>query len=136
MFRIGRCDNGRTYDAESLRSQQHINIESGGIRCWSASPSGLSPQFRPKAKDIIGQWKVPVWRSVHECVQTGNPNDLVRPQQFPLDLVIHDRRHENASARAETVPEPVRYCDDLMTALWLSDETKRPRIKEKNVAHG
>ena len=102
----------------------------------SANSSGLSPQFRCKAKGIIGQRDVPISSGVHECVQTSDPNGLIRPQQFALDLVIHDCRHKNAGTRNETVLEPVRYCDDFMAALGLSDETERSRIEQKNVAHG
>ena len=54
-------------------------IESGRVRRRSAISSGLSPQFRCKAKGIIGQWDVPVRGGVHECVQTGNPTRLIRP---------------------------------------------------------
>jgi len=102
MFRIRRCDDGRTGASESLSRQQYIDIESYGVRRRSASSSGLSPQFRCKAKGIVGQRQVPVRSRAHECVQAGNSNDLIRPQQFPLDLVIHNCRHKNASACTET----------------------------------
>src|SRR3569833_2164927 len=118
-------DERRSAYPEGLRGQQDIDIECCGIGCWSASPSGLGPQFRCKAKGIIGQWDVPVWGGVYECIQTGNSSGLIRPQQFALDLVIHDCRHENASAGTETVLQPVRYGNDFMAALWLRDETAR-----------
>lgn len=136
MFRVRSRHYRRTAQAESLRGQQYIDVEGCGVRCWPASSSGLGPQFRRKVKSIIGEWDVPVGGGVHECVQASNPNDLIRPQQFALDFVIHDCRHENASARTETVLQPIRYCDDFLAALWLSDEAERPRIKQKNVAHG
>ena len=73
---------------------------------------------------------------VHECVQAGNPNGLVRPQKFALDLVIDDCRHHNASTRKKTIFEPVCYRDDFMAALWLRYQAERTGIEEKNVAHG
>jgi hypothetical protein len=96
----------------------------------------LSPQFGCKTEGVIGQWDVPVWGGIHECVQTGNSNSLVSPQKFALDLVIDDCRHENASASTKTVLEPVCYCDDFTAALWLRYQAERTGIEEKNVAHG
>ena len=121
---------------ESLRGQQYIDIESRGVRCRSASSPGLSPQFRRKAKGIIGQWNVSVWGGVNECVKAGDSNSLVSPQKFALDLVIDDGRNHNASAGNKTILEPVRYRDNFMTTLWLRYQAERTRIEEKNVAHG
>ncbi len=119
-----------------MGGQQNIDIESRSIRRWSAGSSGLSPQFRRKAKGIIGQWDVSVWGGVHECVKTGDSNSLVSPQKFALDLVIDDGRNHNASTRNKTILEPVRYRDYFMTALWLRYQAERTGIEEKNVAHG
>ncbi len=119
MFEIGCCDNGGTPDAESLGGEQHIDIKSRGIRRGSSGSSGLSPQFRSKAKGVIGQRDVSVWGGVHECVEAGDSNSLVSPQKFALDLVIDDGGNHNASTGNKTILEPVRYRDYFMTALWL-----------------
>jgi hypothetical protein len=119
-----------------LGRQQNIDIEGHGIRCWSASSSGLSPQFRREAKGVIGQRDVSVWGGVHECVKAGDSNSLVSPQKFAFDLVIDDGRNHNSSTGNKTILEPVRYRDYFMTALSLRYQAQRSGIEEKNVAHG
>lgn len=101
------------------------------MRRRSANSPGLCPQFCCKTKGVICQWEVPVRNGAHECVETCNADYLIRPQEFALDLVIHDCPHENAGPCTETVLEPVRYRDDFMAALWLGNETERPPSQAK-----
>ena len=136
MFRVRGHDKGRTAQTESLGGQQHVDIESRGICRGSAYSSRLGPQFRCKAKRIVSPWDVPIRRGVHECIKAGNTNRFVHPQELAFDLVIDNSRYHNVSARAKAVLEPICDRDDLMATLWLRYQTERPRIKEKNVAHG
>lgn len=131
MFLVSRRNNGRSPHPASLRRWQHIDIKRRDVRRGSPCLSGLSPQFRGKTKGIVVQGHVSVWSGIDEGVQTGDPADLIRPQQFAFVLVIYNCRHENPSARTEAVLEPVRYRDDLLATLWLGDETERSRIKQK-----
>src|SRR5215469_5983629 len=84
MLRVRSGNDGRTVQTESLGCEQNIDIESRGIGCWSAGSPRLSPQLRSEAEGFIGQWNVPVWGGVHECLQTGNSNELIGSQQFAL----------------------------------------------------
>jgi hypothetical protein len=98
--------------------------------------SRLSPQLRRKAKGVVSKWHIPVRGGVHERIKAGDSNSLVSPQKFAFDLVIDDGRNHNASTGGKTIPEPVRYRDYFMTALWLRYQAERSRVEEKNVAHG
>jgi hypothetical protein len=128
--------NGPPSDPKSLGGEQHVDIESHGIRGGPAHLSRLSPQLRRKAKGIVGKWHIPVRGGVHEGVKAGDSNSLVSPQKFAFDLVIDDGRNHNAGTREKTVFEPVRYCDDFLAALRLRYQAERSGIEEKNVAHG
>lgn len=108
------------------------SIESHGVRRRSANSPGLSPQFRGKAKRVIGQGDVAVWGGTHESVQPSNANGLVRPQKLALDLVIDDCRYRNASASMKALSEPVRDPDNFTTALAaLSNRAVLNRGKER-----
>jgi hypothetical protein len=45
---------------ESLGGKQHIDIQSGRVRCGSSSLARLSPQLRREAKGIIRQWYIAI----------------------------------------------------------------------------
>ena len=50
MIRVLVADDPITRQRERMVADQ---IESRGIRCWSASSPGLSPQFRSDTKSLI-----------------------------------------------------------------------------------
>ena len=82
MFRVGCRNNRRPSHSQTLRGEQHVDIESRDIGGRPSPLPGLGPQLRRKAKGIIRQWHVPVRGGVHECLKARDASGLVRARTY------------------------------------------------------
>lgn len=139
MLRVGSRDHqfGRHgSDRKSLRGDYDIDVESLGVRTRASLLPGLRPKLGCQSQRSIGERKVPPWRRFDECVKPGDTESLPRPQQFALELVVDDGRHDDTPSAEDPPGEPVSNLDNLGGALRMSEKTERPGVEEKELSHG
>jgi len=139
MRRVGSRDHQFGWhgsERKSLPGDYDIDVESLGVRTRSSLLPGLRPKLGCQSQRSIGERKVAPRRRVDECVKPGGTESLPRPQQFALELVIDDGRHDDTPSAEDPAGKPVSYRDNLGAALRMSEKTEGPGVEEKELSHG
>jgi hypothetical protein len=114
----------------------HVDTERFPVRGRPSSLAGLSPELRGEAKGLITERNLSMWRGVQQRIQAGNSESFVSSQKFAFNLLVDNGWHQDASAGAKAVLEPICYSDNFLATLRTCNETEWTRIEEKNIAHG